>query len=537
MPEEDFEYFRGSARAKMLSRNYGYIESMDIDNREQIDRIYNLKTMMENNLNELYGEFEYGNYEEMAKYMITKETEEERITYEDIEGVELGEGIKIKDERGIISARGYNYIKGNETGYVVISTHTKEGLLIEHRENESLPEGYGNGEYINGEIYFYDGERYYDKEGNEKGDTQGEIRVILSRNPYDIKAENERIIEELNQLFMEYVEYLDSLPQPMAYRGSWPLTVKGHSGSRVYALQYLLKYRGYSPGTVDGKFGTNTYNAARNFQRSRGLVVDGKVGTNTWSKLIATFRKGSSNNAVRAIQYLLRYRYGYTAVGNVDGIYGTKTYDCSKNFQSKAGISADGVVGQNTWRYLLGSDADTSVGKNYGGGSSSSSSNGGGSGGYSSGYAATAAGMAEYAYSRIGDARDTFYYDPDYPFPNVSSSGVTWCDWFIKYCAVKVGYMTNNLDYITDLSRGMKPYNTSTINKGFTFNILTNYGGHFGMIWSKSSTTIVTIEANSDYGGNRDLVQKISYYWNSSRQVYYRNDNASYCLQKYMINY
>ena len=482
MPEEDFEYFRGSARAKMLSRNYGYIESMDTDNREQIDRIYNLKTMMENNLNELYGEFEYGNYEEMAKYMITKETEEGRITYEDIEGVELGEGIKIKDERGIISARGYNYIKGNETGYVVISTHTKEGLLIEHRENESLPEGYGNGEYINGEIYFYDGERYYDKEGNEKGDTQGEIRGILSRNPYDIKAENEQIIEELNLLFMEYVEYLDSLPQPMAYRGSWPLTVKGHSGSRVYALQYLLKYRGYSPGTVDGKFGTNTYNAARNFQRSRGLVVDGKVGTNTWSKLIATFRKGSSNNAVRAIQYLLRYRYGYTAVGNVDGIYGTKTYDCSKNFQSKAGISADGVVGQNTWRYLLGSDADTSVGKNYGGGSSSSSSNGGGSGGYSSGYAATAAGMADYAYSCIGKDRTHLYHDPI--FKNdcfVNTTRPAWCDDFIKHCARTVGYMTSNLNFLADDSRGLTPYNTSTINKGFTFFIVTT-GGHYGMI-------------------------------------------------------
>ena len=323
----------------------------------------------------------------------------------------------------------------------------------------------------------------------------------------------------------------------MAYRGSWPLTVKGHSGSRVYALQYLLKYRGYSPGTVDGKFGTNTYNAARNFQRSRGLVVDGKVGTNTWSKLIATFRKGSSNNAVRAIQYLLRYRYGYTAVGNVDGIYGTKTYDCSKNFQSKAGISADGVVGQNTWRYLLGSDADTSVGKNYGGGSSSSSSSGGGSGGYTNGYAATAAGMAEYAYSRIGDARDTFYYDPDYPFPNVSSSGVTWCDWFIKYCAVKVGYMTNNLDYITDLSRGMTPYNTSTINKGFTFNMITTEG-HFGMIWSKTSSKIVAIEANSDYNGRRDLVQQIDYYWNDYGKVYRRTDKTiGYYIQKYMTNY
>ena len=324
----------------------------------------------------------------------------------------------------------------------------------------------------------------------------------------------------------------------MAYRGSWPLTVKGHSGSRVYALQYLLKYRGYSPGTVDGKFGTNTYNAARNFQRSRGLVVDGKVGTNTWSKLIATFRKGSSNNAVRAIQYLLRYRYGYTAVGNVDGIYGTKTYDCSKNFQSKAGISADGVVGQNTWRYLLGSDADTSVGKNYGGGSSSSSSSGGGSGGYTNGYAATAAGMADYAYSRIGDSVTSFC---DGTIPDLKIGGgyggvPAWCDMFIEYCAKKVGYMTNNLSHLTDETRGMKPYNTSTINKGFTFYIVTT-GGHYGMIWSKSSTTIVTIEGNSDYGGNNREVQKISYYWNSTRQVYYRNDNAGYCILKYMPNY
>ncbi len=320
------------------------------------------------------------------------------------------------------------------------------------------------------------------------------------------------------------------LPQPRAYRGSWPLTVKGHSGSRVYALQYLLKYRGYSPGTVDGKFGTNTYNAARNFQRSRGLVVDGKVGTNTWSKLIATFRKGSSNNAVRAIQYLLRYRYGYTAVGNVDGIYGTKTYDCSKNFQSKAGISADGVVGQNTWRYLLGSDADTSVGKNYGGGSSSSSSNGGGSGvsRASFPYPATAVGMADYAYSCVGlDKADLGFKESD-----------SWCTGFIEYCAVKVGYMISNLGYLTDTSRGMTPYNTSTINKGFTFFIKPDgVSGHYGMIWSKNSTTIVTIEANSDYKNNYRTVQRISYYWDSSRQVYYRVDRSSYYIRKYMINY
>ena len=319
------------------------------------------------------------------------------------------------------------------------------------------------------------------------------------------------------------------LPQPRAYRGSWPLTVKGHSGSRVYALQYLLKYRGYSPGTVDGKFGTNTYNAARNFQRSRGLVVDGKVGTNTWSKLIATFRKGSSNNAVRAIQYLLRYRYGYTAVGNVDGIYGTKTYDCSKNFQSKAGISADGVVGQNTWRYLLGSDADTSVGKNYGGGSSSSSSNGGGSGGYSSGYAATAAGMADYANSRVG-----------YSKSELGLNGYNeWCAAFIEHCAKAVGYRTNNLGYLTDSTRGLRPYQSSNVLKGFTTYIKNSVGlGHWAIIWNKTSSSITTIEGNtSEYVGvDKNRVNVIVYFWNSSNQRYMRSDNTGVYLELYLVN-
>ena len=56
---------------------------------------------------------------------------------------------------------------------------------------------------------------------------------------------------------------------------------------------------------------------------------------------------------------------------------------------------------------MLGSDADTSVGKNYGGGSSSSSSSGGGSSGGTS-RSGTAQDMANYAYSRIGDSVSSF---------------------------------------------------------------------------------------------------------------------------------
>ena len=320
----------------------------------------------------------------------------------------------------------------------------------------------------------------------------------------------------------------------MAYRGSWPLTVKGHSGSRVFALQYLLKYRGYSPGTVDGKFGTNTYNAARNFQRSRGLVVDGKVGTNTWSKLIATFRKGSSNNAVRAIQYLLRYRYGYTAVGNVDGIYGTKTYDCSKNFQSKAGISADGVVGQNTWRYLLGSDADTSVGKNYGGSSSSSSSSGGGSGGYSNGYAATAAGMADYAYSCVGKEKYAL--------------GITisdWCAAFVTHCAARVGYSpSGGISSLTPEYGGTQAHRDYYIAKGFTARIndvqyfTSGYGKHWGIIWSKTYTNITTIEGKSSYKSDQTRVQKVGYYWDTYTGTYRRDDRiGNNFIREFIKNY
>ena len=99
--------------------------------------------------------------------------------------------------------------------------------------------------------------------------------------------------------------------------------------------------------------------------------------------------------------------------------------------------------------------------------------------------------------------------------------------------------MISNVGYLTDTSRGMTPYNTSTINKGFTFFMRPNGSdGHYGMIWSKSSTTIVTIEANSDYYNNYRTVQKIWYYWDPNRQVYYRDDRkVEAYIRLYMTNY
>ncbi len=313
----------------------------------------------------------------------------------------------------------------------------------------------------------------------------------------------------------------------------------------VKVMQYFLKHDGFLNDKTDGYFGANTLEAVKAAQRHYGLVVDGICGPNTWNKIyyvVSRSNYASRTNVSLAAKYMLRCRYGYTVVDYHSSYYGPQTEGAVKDFQDKCGIRNQvvyGRVGRTTWMYLIGSDKDLNLGKSSSGGSggSDSSSSGGGSGGYSSGYAATAAGMAEYAYSRIGDPVTSFFDDPDVKKTGDGKGHYQWCEPFIKYCAKKVGYKTSNLNFITDETRGMTPYNTSTINKGFTFYIVTT-GGHYGMIWSKPPSKIVAIEANSDYNGRNDIVQKIDYYWNDYGKVYRRTDKTiGYYIIKYMTNY
>ncbi|NTY02146.1 peptidoglycan-binding protein [Deinococcus sp. JMULE3] len=132
---------------------------------------------------------------------------------------------------------------------------------------------------------------------------------------------------------------------------TWQALRQGDSGRDVVTLQYLLRHRGYTL-SVDGAFGAGTDSAVRSFQSASGLTVDGIVGGNTWEKLIVTVRQGDSSNAVRAVQDQLRSGYGYTAV-TVDGVFGSGTNTAVRDFQTRRGLSADGVVGLNTWHALV----------------------------------------------------------------------------------------------------------------------------------------------------------------------------------------
>ena len=87
---------------------------------------------------------------------------------------------------------------------------------------------------------------------------------------------------------------------------------------------------------------------AQGFSNQR---VDGIPGKNTLAGC-PTVRKGARGNITRLLQERLN-SLGFNC-GAVDGIFGSGTRAAVIAFQRAHGLSADGIVGKNTWRALLG---------------------------------------------------------------------------------------------------------------------------------------------------------------------------------------
>ncbi len=136
---------------------------------------------------------------------------------------------------------------------------------------------------------------------------------------------------------------------------TWPLVRRGDFGPRVVKIQFLLNQHGIHV-KVDGKFGPRTQAAVRLFQKRSGLFPDGIVGPLTWGRLIVTVRRGSRGFAVKAVQFELRFVYGYRFV-NVDGVFGPLTEWAVKLFQRRFGLFPDGIVGPFTWNALVVNEA------------------------------------------------------------------------------------------------------------------------------------------------------------------------------------
>lgn len=74
----------------------------------------------------------------------------------------------------------------------------------------------------------------------------------------------------------------------------------GSRGENVVKVQKKLIQFGYLSGSADGKYGEDTRNAVRLFQRRNGLSVDGKVGADTAAALGVTL-SGTTSSAGRSV--------------------------------------------------------------------------------------------------------------------------------------------------------------------------------------------------------------------------------------------
>jgi len=155
----------------------------------------------------------------------------------------------------------------------------------------------------------------------------------------------------------------------------------GSQGEDVRTLQSRLKaiaaeYPQVPDLAVDGYYGNGTTNTVRSFQRANGLAVDGITGKMTWDKVKEVYdslsggdgypgyliRYGMRGDEVRQIQsWLKRIRPYYPGIPDlvVDGVFGSGTYAAVTAFQTLSSLSADGIVGQQTWSAL--SNASKSV--------------------------------------------------------------------------------------------------------------------------------------------------------------------------------
>ena len=126
-------------------------------------------------------------------------------------------------------------------------------------------------------------------------------------------------------------------------------------------LQIVLKNYGYYGSVVDGQFGPVSKLALKDFQQNNGLISDGIIGKNTCNSLMDkqnVIKKSSSSvlidnkkiikpsETLKISQQKLKNLELYS--GPIDGINGSNTKNAVKDFQKKAGLTVDGVLGPNT---------------------------------------------------------------------------------------------------------------------------------------------------------------------------------------------
>ena len=149
----------------------------------------------------------------------------------------------------------------------------------------------------------------------------------------------------------------------------------GEQSDLVKKYQQILINLGYLEGEADGNFGLGTQNAIKAFQSRNDQVVDGYLGPDTRTAMESptaipfAMRLGEQSDSVKELQEYL-VKYGYLSSDKATGYFGELTKSAVANFQSRNGLTADGLAGAKTISLLHSGNAK----KNATTSSSSSSS-------------------------------------------------------------------------------------------------------------------------------------------------------------------
>ena len=196
--------------------------------------------------------------------------------------------------------------------------------------------------------------------------------------------------EILQNYYGEDIDIVQNVPvgsNTPSYPGE-PLRI-GSSGGDVRTLQVRLNRISTDYPAIpkiypiDGVFATETFEAVRTFQRIFGLAEDGIVGPATWYRIAFLYNAvkklgelnsegialqeleqqypgvlqfGATGNTVRVVQYylaLISAFYEVIPAVSINGIFDENTRAAVTAFQKQAGITADGIVGENTWNKIL----------------------------------------------------------------------------------------------------------------------------------------------------------------------------------------
>ena len=163
---------------------------------------------------------------------------------------------------------------------------------------------------------------------------------------------NEASVLEKSGLFQKRIAYVNQTKTPI-YNGDVLVTkTKGHTVIVVSGNPRSGK------STINTSTNTSTVKYTqkdfiKDVQSAIGVKVNGIVGVKTLSALpLISKSKNTKHKVVKPLQKYLNI-IGCSC-GAVDGEFGKKTASAVKKFQQAKKLTVDGVVGQNTWKKLLG---------------------------------------------------------------------------------------------------------------------------------------------------------------------------------------